>query len=119
MLKFTDSALVKARKSLICHPMGVAVVLEKFRADMAKWPAGLGIFVLRREVLVVAEVYGDEELESLRRFPEIGREELFRFFTLTPADMAFVDPGPGSRPSIPAGPCRYAVHAGVVGVRAR
>ncbi|WP_407929435.1 SDR family oxidoreductase [Herbidospora solisilvae] len=28
------------------------------------------------------------ELEALRRFPEIGREELFRFFTLTPADMA-------------------------------
>jgi hypothetical protein len=26
-------------------------------------------------------VFTDEELESLRRFPEIGREELFRFFT--------------------------------------
>ena len=32
---------------------------------------------------------------SLRRFPEIGREELFRFFTLTPADSAFIDPGRG------------------------
>lgn len=31
---------------------------------------------------MAAEVYSDEELESLRRFPEIGREELFRFFTL-------------------------------------
>jgi hypothetical protein len=41
---------------------------------------------------LVAQVFTDEELESLRRFPEIGREELFRFFTLTPADVAFVDP---------------------------
>jgi hypothetical protein len=39
---------------------------------------------------VVAPVFTDEELESLRRFPEIGREELFRFFTLTPADSAFI-----------------------------
>jgi hypothetical protein len=41
---------------------------------------------------VVAPVFTDEELESLRRFPEIGREELFRFFTLPPADSAFIDP---------------------------
>lgn len=40
-----------------------------------------------------------EELESLRRFPEIGREELFRFFTLTPADSAFIDPGRGRAPA--------------------
>jgi hypothetical protein len=50
------------------------------------------------EVLLVAQVFTDEELESLRRFPEIGREELFRFFTLTPADVAFVDPGRGRGP---------------------
>lgn len=31
---------------------------------------------------MVARVFTEEELESLRRFPEIGREELFRFFTL-------------------------------------
>jgi hypothetical protein len=31
---------------------------------------------------VVAPVFTDEELEGLRRFPEIGREELFRFFPL-------------------------------------
>jgi hypothetical protein len=36
---------------------------------------------------VVAPVFTDEELESLRRFPEIGREELFRFFTLPPAGV--------------------------------
>jgi hypothetical protein len=39
---------------------------------------------------VVAPVFTDEELESLRWFPEIGREELFRFFTLTLADSAFI-----------------------------
>jgi hypothetical protein len=44
-------------------------------------------------------VFTDEELESLRRFPEIGREELFRFFTLTPADSAFIDPGLGRGPA--------------------
>jgi hypothetical protein len=37
---------------------------------------------------VVAPVFTDEELEGLRRFPEIGREDLFRFFTLAPADVA-------------------------------
>ncbi|MGI5157991.1 hypothetical protein [Microbispora sp. CA-102843] len=30
---------------------------------------------------MVAPVFTDEELGGLRRFPEIGREELFRFFT--------------------------------------
>jgi Domain of unknown function (DUF4158) len=44
-------------------------------------------------------VFTDEELESLRRFPEIGRDELARFFTLTPADVAFVDPGRGQDPA--------------------
>jgi hypothetical protein len=48
---------------------------------------------------VVAPVFTDEELEGLRRFPEIGREELFRFFTLTPADVVFVDPGRGRGPA--------------------
>ncbi len=33
-------------------------------------------------------------------FPEIGRDELFRFFTLAPADVAFVDPGRGRGPRI-------------------
>ncbi|WP_103380672.1 Tn3 family transposase [Pseudonocardia dioxanivorans] len=43
--------------------------------------------------------FSDEELEGLRRFPEIGREELYRFFRLSPADMAFVDPGRGRGPA--------------------
>lgn len=48
---------------------------------------------------VAGQVFTEEELMSLRRFPEIGREELFRFFTLTPADAAFVDPGRGRGPA--------------------
>ncbi len=48
---------------------------------------------------MVAPVFTDEELDGLRRFPEIGREELFRFFTLTPADLAFIDPGRGRAPA--------------------
>ena len=43
-------------------------------------------------------VFADQELEALRRFPEIGREELFRSFTLTPSDVAFVDSGRGRGP---------------------
>jgi len=39
---------------------------------------------------LATQVFADEELERLRGFPEIGRDELARFFTLTPADVAFV-----------------------------
>ncbi|MER6514533.1 DUF4158 domain-containing protein [Nonomuraea sp. NPDC001636] len=44
-------------------------------------------------------MFANEELERLRGFPEIGRDELFRFFTLPSADVAFVDPGPGRGPA--------------------
>jgi hypothetical protein len=40
-------------------------------------------------------VFSDEDLERLRSFPEINREDLIRFFTLTPADVEFIDPGRG------------------------
>jgi hypothetical protein len=43
-------------------------------------------------------VFSKEELAQLRGFPEITRDELIRFFTLTPADRAFVDPGRGRSP---------------------
>lgn len=49
---------------------------------------------------MATRVFADEELQRLREFPEISREELFRFFTLTPADIAFVAPrgrGPAVR----------------------
>jgi hypothetical protein len=48
---------------------------------------------------VATQVFAEEELTRLRGFPEIGREELFRFFTLAPADVAFVDPGRGRGPA--------------------
>ena len=48
---------------------------------------------------MATQVFADEELERLRGFPGIGREELFRFFTLAPADVAFVDPGRGRGPA--------------------
>jgi hypothetical protein len=35
-------------------------------------------------------VFADEELAALRRFPEIGGEELLRFFALAPVDVRFV-----------------------------
>ncbi|WP_426979895.1 DUF4158 domain-containing protein [Pseudarthrobacter sp. O4] len=44
-------------------------------------------------------MFADGELEGLRGFLEIGRDELFRFFTLSPADVAFVDPGRGRGPA--------------------
>jgi hypothetical protein len=43
-------------------------------------------------------VFADDELERLRGFPEINKEELIRFFTLTPADAGFIDPGRGRSP---------------------
>lgn len=48
---------------------------------------------------MATRVFADEELARPREFPEIGREELFRFFTLSPADLAFVDPGRGRGPA--------------------
>jgi hypothetical protein len=36
------------------------------------------------------DVFSEEELAQLRAFPEIGRVELIRHFTLTDADVAFV-----------------------------
>ncbi len=39
---------------------------------------------------MATQVFSDVELDRLRGFPGIGREELVRFFTLTPADETFV-----------------------------
>jgi len=48
---------------------------------------------------VAARLFADEELARLREFPDISRDELFRYFTLTPADLAFIDPGRGRGPA--------------------
>jgi hypothetical protein len=47
---------------------------------------------------LTTRVFSDVELERLRGFSDIGREELIRFFTLTTADVAFIDPGRGRGP---------------------
>jgi hypothetical protein len=44
---------------------------------------------------VSEKMFSEEQLEQLRSFPEITRDELIKYFTLTPADLAFVDPGRG------------------------
>lgn len=68
---------------------------------------------------MVAPVFTDEELESLRRFPEIGREELFRFFTLTRRTVrSSTRAGAGAEAGGPARARRCGVHAAVAGVRA-
>ena len=47
---------------------------------------------------MATQVLADQELEALRKFPEIGREELFRFFTLTRRTLR------SSIPSVAGGP---------------
>ncbi|MFI0446329.1 hypothetical protein [Actinomadura sp. 6N118] len=43
-------------------------------------------------------MFSEEQLERLRSFPDIGRDDLIRFFTLSPT-WRFVDPrrAPGDR----------------------
>lgn len=48
---------------------------------------------------MATRVFADGDLARLREFPEISREELFRYFTLSPADAAFIDPGRGRGPA--------------------
>ena len=44
-------------------------------------------------------MFSEEQLEQLRSFPDIGRDDLIRYFTLTRADVGFVDPGRGRGPA--------------------
>lgn len=48
---------------------------------------------------MATQVFADEKLARLREFPDISRDELDRFFTLTPADVVFVTPGRGRGPA--------------------
>src|ERR1022692_1874007 len=50
-------------------------------------------------VAVAARMFSEEQLEQLRSFPDIGRDDLIRYFTLTQADVGFVDPGRGRGPA--------------------
>ena len=40
---------------------------------------------------MATQFFSDEQLERLWSYPDIGREELIRFFTLTRKDPGFVD----------------------------
>ena len=44
-------------------------------------------------------MFSEDQLERLRTFPDIGRDDLIRFFTLTAAEVTFVDPGRGHGPA--------------------
>ncbi|MGI8446049.1 MAG: DUF4158 domain-containing protein [Streptosporangiaceae bacterium] len=44
-------------------------------------------------------MFAEDQMERLRTFPDIGRDDLIRYFTLTPADVAFLDPGRGRGPA--------------------
>ncbi len=44
-------------------------------------------------------LFSDALLEQLRSFPDIDHDQLIRLFTLTPADVAFIDPGCGRGPA--------------------
>lgn len=43
-------------------------------------------------------MFSQDQLERLRSYPVIGRDDLIRYFTLTPADVAFIVPGRGPWP---------------------
>jgi hypothetical protein len=49
-------------------------------------------------VAVAAWMFSEEQLEQLRSFPDIGRDDLIRYFTLTRADVGLRGSGswPGS-----------------------
>ncbi|MEW9556498.1 DUF4158 domain-containing protein [Nonomuraea sp. NPDC050783] len=40
---------------------------------------------------MAVQFFSDEQMERLRLYPDIGREELIRFFTLTRKDLGFID----------------------------
>ena len=68
---------------------------------------------------MASTVFSAEELAQLRGFPQITREELIRFFTLTDAEIAFVDPGRGRSPRDRLGLALQLCMLPWLGVRAR
>ncbi|MEV4019846.1 DUF4158 domain-containing protein [Nonomuraea angiospora] len=57
---------------------------------------------------LATQFFSDEQMERLRSYPDIGREELIRFFTLTRKDLGFIDNldrgggrGPAARLGLP------------------
>ena len=62
-------------------------------------------------------LFSDAHLEQLRSFPDIDRDQLIRFFTLTPADVASSIQVAAARPDRSPGLGGPAVHVSLVGVR--
>jgi hypothetical protein len=48
---------------------------------------------------MATRLFPDDQMERLKSYPDIGTDELIRFFTLTAAEVAFVDPGRGRGPA--------------------
>src|ERR1700730_10547327 len=44
-------------------------------------------------------MFAEDQLERLRTFPGISRDDLIRYLTLMPADVAFLDSGRGRGPA--------------------
>ena len=61
---------------------------------------------------LATQFFSDEQTERLRSYPDIGREELIRFFTLTRKDLGFIGNlghgggrGPAARLGLAVQPC--------------
>ena len=67
---------------------------------------------------VPAGMFAEDQLERLRTFPDIGRDDLIRYLTLMPADVAFLDPGRGGGRLTGSG-LPLSRDVAVAGVRAR
>jgi hypothetical protein len=48
---------------------------------------------------MATRLFSDDQVQALKAFPDIDKDDLIRFFTLTPAHVAFVDPGRGRGPT--------------------
>lgn len=48
---------------------------------------------------MATRLFSDDQVEALKAFPDIDKDELIQFFTLSPAHVAFVDPGRGRGPA--------------------
>ena len=71
---------------------------------------------------MATQFFSDEQMERLRSYPDIGREELIRFFTLTRKDLGFVDNlerGGGRQAGGAVAAGRSTVRAAVAGIRPR
>ncbi len=86
--------------------VGLPVVIAQKPTDMALCaPVGQLGYVLNRWWVtawgysVATSFLSDSQLEHFRGFPDICGDELVRFFTLTPADVAFVAARRGRGPS--------------------